>query len=446
MTPSDYLLTSLNNIRKNRLRSILTIVGVAVAIGALTSMMSLGIGLQDNFNNTIKKNRLITQITVTPKENEGKQIPINDSVITLISKIEGVETAFKENRIPSKLKFRGIDKNTTIKTIPFSYTNNFSAENYIAGKFFEKDSALSLIITDRFIKELLQSSDSTLKGNQSKIDSILPSLIGTNITVSAITIDMSIMSNMFTAMAALMSNKLPFRDSLLTFSISGIVEQSTMSDWGTGVYITETVAQKIPQLNFENIWDLLDKKDISGIQAATVYTKGIMETEKVAEQIRGMGYNARSILDQMKELKQMFLIMDSVLGAIGIMALFIATLGLVNTLLMSIYERTREIGILKSLGAGDGQIRKLFVIEAGCIGLIGSLVGIPLGWSVTRIINVILFSTLFKDVQEDITIFSFPWYLILGAIVFSIFFSILAGLYPAMRASKVDPVKALRHE
>lgn len=446
MTPSDYLLTSLNNIRKNRLRSVLTIVGVAVAIGALTSMMSLGIGLQKSFNDAITKNRLITQINVTPKEVDGKTLPLNDSVISLFSKIEGVETAFKENRIPSKIIFRETDKNTTIKSIPFSFKKYFLEESYLAGNFFTNDSSLSLILTDRFLKDLLKDSDSTLKDNETKLDSIIPTMVGTEITVSAVIIDTRIMSNMFTAMAALMSNKLPFRDSLLTFTICGVVEQSSMSDWGTGVYITETAALKVPQMNFENIWDILDKKDFSAIQAATIYTNGIKETEMVSQQIREMGYNSKSILDDMKELKQMFFIMDSILGAIGIMALFIATLGLVNTLVMSIYERTREIGILKSLGAGDGQIRKLFVIEAGCIGLLGSLFGIPLGWGVTQIINAVLFSTLFKEVQDEITIFSFPWYLIAGAIAFSVLFSILAGVYPAMRASRIDPVKALRHE
>lgn len=446
MTPSDYLITSLTNIRKNRLRSILTIIGVAVAIGALTSMMSLGIGLQENFNKAIRENKLITQITVTPKEIDGKTQQLSDSVIKIFSGLEGVETAFKDNRIPSKIIFREIDRNTTIKSIPFSYEKYFTREAYISGGFFQSDTSLSLIITDKFLETLLHESDSTLKNNLEKTDSLLSTLSGSEITISAVTVDTRIMGNMFLAMTTLMSNKLPFRDSLITFTIAGVVKQKSMTDWGTGVYITETVSQKIPQLNFENIWDLLDKKQLQGIQSATIYTQGIKESELISEQVKLMGYNTKSILDEMQELKQMFFIMDSILGAIGIMALFIAILGLVNTLVMSIYERTREIGILKSMGAKDSQVCKLFIIEAGCVGLAGALIGIPLGWSVTRLIDTILFSTLFKDVDEEIIIFSFPWYLIAGAILFSIFFSILAGLYPANRASKIDPVKALRHE
>jgi putative ABC transport system permease protein len=159
-----------------------------------------------------------------------------------------------------------------------------------------------------------------------------------------------------------------------------------------------------------------------------------------------MGLSTNSILDELKEVKKVFLIMDSILGAIGIMALFIATLGLVNTLIMSIYERTKEIGILKALGAKDGQIRKLFIIEAGGLGLLGALLGLPLGWLVTKIADLILFATLLGNLEEEVVLFQFPWFLILGSILFSVLFSMLAGLYPAMRAAKINPVKALRHD
>ena len=446
MTLSDYLLTSLNNIRKNRLRSLLTIIGVAVAIGALTSMMSLGIGLQENLNENIKKNRIITQLTVTSRNSDTKKSILSDSVINIFSKIDGVEKAFKESRIPAKILYNDTFRTTTIKTIPGSYEKYFPKENYVSGSFFSNDSSHQLIITDNFLEDLLKMADSAYRKSPEKADSIMPSLIGAELIISAITIDTRIMTNMFAAMSAMMSNKLPFRDSLLTFTISGIVKQNNMSDRGTGIYITEKAGKKIPQLNFENIWDLLNDKQMPDIQSVSVYTTGIKEAESVQKAIQKLGYNARSFLDNMKEIKRVFLVMDSVLGALGIMALFIATLGLVNTLIMSIYERTREIGILKSLGARNGQVRKLFVIEAGCVGLGGAIIGIPLGWFVTRLINMVLFSTLLKDVDEKIMLFSFPWYLITSAIVFSVLFSILAGLYPAMRASKIDPVKALRHE
>lgn len=440
MNASDYLLTSLNNIRKNKLRSLLTITGVAVAIGALTSMLSFGIGLQENINASIHKNSLITRIQVSAE----KPKTISDSLIHALENMKGVEKAFIENRIPAKLILNGQSSNTTIKTLPFSFANYFSQDNYKTGGFFDSDTSFQIVLTNKFIDELFSKADSNYRPKQS--DSLKQNLIGKELTVSALSIDYSIMTNMVSTMTAMMSNKLPLRDTLIKFKIIGIVKVQDRSDWGIGAYITQKTSTIIPKLDFNTIWDLMNDQGSPDLKTVSVYTKGIKETQMIQKAIQDMGLKATSFLDNMKEIKQMFIIMDSILGAIGIMALFISTLGLVNTLVMSIYERTKEIGIFKSLGARDNLIGKLFLTEAGCIGLIGAFLGIPLGWAVTKIADLILFSTLFADIQEEIILFSFPWYLILGSVLFSIFFSILAGMYPAMRASKTDPVQALRHE
>jgi putative ABC transport system permease protein len=440
MNFTDYLLTSFTNVRKNKLRSLLTILGVAIAIGALTSMLSFGIGLQKNINKSIHKNRMFTKVNVSSQDT----LKINDSIIQVFEKIEGVEKAFIENHIPSKIIINENSSNTTIKTIPFSFKKYFSETAYLAGSFFDSDTINQIILADYFLRDLLQKSDSTI--NNKEIDSISLNLIGEQIEISTLTIDPDIMSNIVSTMATIMSNKLPVRDSIITFTIQGIVKGSNINNRITGAYISQQVGNTIPQMHFENIWDLMNQDDPSDLQAVSVYTKGIKETGNVQEAIKRLGYKASSMLDNMKDIKQMFIIMDSILGAIGIMALFISTLGLVNTLIMSIYERTKEIGILKSLGARDKLVRKLFLTEAGCIGFIGAIIGIPLGWTVTKIADVVLFRTLFIDVEEDIVLFSFPWYLILGSIVFSVFFSIAAGLYPARRAAKIDPVQAIRHE
>ena len=177
-----------------------------------------------------------------------------------------------------------------------------------------------------------------------------------------------------------------------------------------------------------------------------VYVDDASHLSEVQKILKDKGYDASSILDQFKEIKRVFAVVNSLLGALGIMALFIATLGLVNTLIMSIYERTREIGILKSLGAKEREIKQLFVTEAGMIGFMGALFGIPLGWVITRVANVIFMQQFFSQIDEKIVLFTYPYYLIIGAALFSILFSMLAGFYPASRAARIDPVKALRHD
>jgi putative ABC transport system permease protein len=138
--------------------------------------------------------------------------------------------------------------------------------------------------------------------------------------------------------------------------------------------------------------------------------------------------------------------MDSLLGAIGTVALIIAALGIINTMIMSILERTREIGIMKAVGGSENQIKLIFFVEAAFIGLIGAIFGLVLGWLVSRVANIIINSRLQPLDASQVDLFYFPLWLIAGAIAFSILVSLAAGLYPAIRAARIDPVKALRHD
>jgi putative ABC transport system permease protein len=115
-------------------------------------------------------------------------------------------------------------------------------------------------------------------------------------------------------------------------------------------------------------------------------------------------------------------------------------------MIMSILERTREIGIMKAVGGSENQIKIIFFVEAAFIGLIGALFGLALGWFVSRIANVIINTKLAPLDSPEVDLFYFPLWLITGAIAFSILVSLAAGLYPAIRAARIDPVRALRHD
>jgi putative ABC transport system permease protein len=126
--------------------------------------------------------------------------------------------------------------------------------------------------------------------------------------------------------------------------------------------------------------------------------------------------------------------------------LTVASLGIINTMVMSILERTREIGIMKAIGGSDGDVRRIFLVEASAIGLLGGITGILLGWLVGRIIN---FGANYYIVQQGGTpgnLFSLPVWLIAGALGFSLVVSLAAGVFPARRAARLDPIHALRHD
>jgi len=132
---------------------------------------------------------------------------------------------------------------------------------------------------------------------------------------------------------------------------------------------------------------------------------------------------------------------------IGGIALLVATIGIANTMVMAIYERTREIGILKAMGASRGEIRQMFMMEAGFIGLIGGVIGLLIGWLAGLGLNqVIHIYSRYRELPVRGNFFVVTLTLALGVIVFSTFIGLVAGLLPAQRAAKLDPLQALRHE
>jgi putative ABC transport system permease protein len=115
-------------------------------------------------------------------------------------------------------------------------------------------------------------------------------------------------------------------------------------------------------------------------------------------------------------------------------------------MVMSILERTREIGIMKAIGASNSDVRRIFLIEASAIGLLGGLLGIALGWLVGQTINFGANIYIRSQGGNAGTLFSLPWWLVSSAIGFSIVVSLIAGSYPAARAAKLDHIQALRHD
>jgi putative ABC transport system permease protein len=159
-----------------------------------------------------------------------------------------------------------------------------------------------------------------------------------------------------------------------------------------------------------------------------------------------MGYGAFSINDALQGAKRAFIILDIVLSLIGSIALAVSSLGIMNTMVMSILERTREIGVMKAIGASDGDIRRIFLVEASTIGVLGGAAGVALGWVVGRVINFAANIYIQRQGGEPGNLFSLPLWLIASAIGFSWLVSLLAGSYPARRAAKLNPIQALRHD
>jgi putative ABC transport system permease protein len=178
----------------------------------------------------------------------------------------------------------------------------------------------------------------------------------------------------------------------------------------------------------------------------SVRVKNPTQVQVVEDSIKKMGFNTFSLLDASQSLRTFFRVLDLFLLIFGSLALAVSSIGIVNTLVMAILERRREIGIMKAIGASDGDVKKLFFAEAGAMGIVGGIAGVALGWAIGRIINLGTNVYLRRESLTPDNFWAVPWWLVAVAIGFSFLVSLISGLYPAGRAAKLDPVQALRYE
>ncbi|MFH2050284.1 MAG: FtsX-like permease family protein [bacterium] len=228
-----------------------------------------------------------------------------------------------------------------------------------------------------------------------------------------------------------------------------IMPVKSASQYGSG-NMSNDPTKMLSSLQEGTLFSLSDKPtDTKYFSKITLKIDQNVIHKNVIEAIEKMGFRAFSFVEQFEEIQKFFFYFNMGLGLVGLIALITASLSIINTMVMSIMERRREIGVLKSLGADEKDIRLLFLVESGLIGSIGAVLGIIFGWLITRLASVIAKTYMAKEGIEEIDaleFFDFPVWLILVAFMFGLLVSLAAGLYPASRAARVNPVEALRND
>jgi putative ABC transport system permease protein len=474
MTLTDMIVLGFDNLRRTKLRTTLTTLGVIIGIGALASMVSFGTGMQKNITQAFKDSDLFTSLFITAKEIDlesiaeggaeamaaavsGEAVSLTDSTVQAILDIPGVDIAFPEISFPVKVRIDGHETRTRLQALPARMGSYKPFSDLMAGEYFKDDSTGVAVVRWRTLKGMDivvgESDDADGPAPEDSADGVwrvsADSLIGQRIEVVSAVLDPSKI-DLGSVSALLGMREAPFSESVTELTIGGIIKrQSNFSDskFAGGVFVPVRVGQRIPRLGFSTVWELLGSEGEGGTyNSIYARVKRIGDMDAVRDRLEDMGLNVVSISDELKEIRKAFLIVDSILGAVGTIALIVAALGIANTMVMSILERTREIGIMKAIGASEGEVRMIFFVEAATIGIIGAIFGLILGWLVTRVANLVVNAHLMPEGEMPVDMFYFPLWLILGAVAFSVIISLMAGLYPATRAARVDPVEALRHD
>lgn len=414
-------------------------------------MFAFGKGMQKNVTDSFNNLELFNYLGVFPRSGNGRgdqslQDPnmqeetgqqkrfLDDDFILELTKIEGVEWAFPEMRFPAMIRFRDDEEYSLIQVLPAKIFQS-GIVNFRAGTFYTSDEENSLIISDSLLRRLEVKEPEEA--------------IGDKIEVSTLAVDFSL-SNLPNILSFLSGQGLPFKRQSYTFTIVGVTERMGMSGpmlVRSDVCIPYGTSKKMKKLLLTSISDLFASPGQSqGYSAVGIKLASPEYVEPVRKRVKDMGFNTFSLIDQVEEIKTVFILMDLFLFAVGMIAIVVASLGIINTMVMSILERYKEIGIMKAVGASNKDVKKIFFFESGVIGFMGGVFGLALGWIVSIVINVVINSFAVREGVPKMNYFSFPLWLCLGAVAFSILISLLSGIYPTLRAAKVDPVIALRHD
>jgi putative ABC transport system permease protein len=207
------------------------------------------------------------------------------------------------------------------------------------------------------------------------------------------------------------------------------------------VSVSDRIAMKSWWFNTNN---LLESE---GYDSVTIRAADVTQARTLIARFREEGFDVQSLDMVVDVANRIVMAVTVLLVMIGSVALLVASIGIANTMIMAVYERTREIGILKALGASSSDIRRLFMIEAGFIGLAGGVMGLLAGWAAGSVLNQgILWYFRHREMPMRDGFFVVTPLLALGVTVFAAFIGVTAGLFPAHRASSLDPLEALRHE
>ena len=379
-------------------RTALTVLGVSIGIGAILFLVSLGYGLQKMMLEQITTSEALLTLDVTPTKAEI--ISLTPEIIENISKIENVEEVSPLIILGGQATIGDLTSDISIHSCGPSYFR-LGGVNLLKGELFKKENEQKVILSTALLRTFDLESNQAI-GKKVKFILFLPKKEEEVEEIDIIQIEED-------------------------YLISGIVEDNIDSF----AYLS---LGSLKDLNFEKF---------SQLKVKTSESKFI---EEVKEKITSMGFWVSSLSEIVDEANKVFGAMKIILAVFGLVALFVAAIGLANTMTVALLERTNEVGVMKAIGGEDKDIGKMFLLESTLIGCFGGIGGIILGQLGAFLCNGIL-NTLAQGLGgQAVDIFYSPSWFLIFIMVFAILVGFLSGFFPAKKAAKMNPLDALRYK
>lgn len=471
---TDLLRMSISSLRRRKLRTFLTILGVVIGTASIVVMISLGLGMQESVYREIEQSGGMTSLTVTGKQTdtgmyssslgseEESDKYITDEVIAQLREMEHVKSAepvLSMNAIALKgkyigyLELRGMTPEGLKQlkmdlvpggTLPDPDSRNLDlvVGNGVIQSFYEESTGKGYWDTGElpdidFMKDqmFLILDESTYFQSQENTDMGTGGENGENGQDGS---------------AASAQKKTAKK---YVVKASGVIEGDVNAYNANYYYV---------YCDLDTLKEML-KKEFRGsvipgqpstksgkpyskfvYSSATVQADDMGEVDALSAQIREMGYNVTTNAEYMESMKKQFAMVQAVLGGIGAVSLLVAAIGIANTMMMSIYERTKEIGVMKVIGCSLKNIKQMFLLEAAFIGFVGGVIGSVLSFLMSFVINFLTGNG--STIGLDGNISYIPLWLVLAALAFAVLVGMTAGYFPAKRAMRLSPLAAIRNE
>ena len=449
---------AVRNLRESIFRNSLTTIGISVGVASLVAMLSLGIGLQQLASRRLQKSGLFDTVVATSKRDlrnfreqreEGpppaESPSLDEAARQKIEQLPGVVEAYPDIRFVTEVRFDDKPHLTMIAGVPFSAKKNNDAFDGMQGSFFSSEASPEVILQKSFAEELLGIKPKP-GADETNIAELAELLLGKELTMryAERTVSPSVSPSPTGPGDSAAYSVVSRQQVLKIVAVTDLDPDSLRGAARARVFLPLKLVQELHVMQ-SGLRDT-STSDAPSYSSLSVRVASPNQVPAVEDAIKKMGFSAFSLVDATRSMRQFFAVLDGFLAIFGSLALAVASIGIVNTLVMAILERRREIGIMKAIGASDADVRGLFFAEAGAMGLVGGTVGVTLGWAIGRLINFGTNIYLERQHFPPAQIWSVPLWLVLSAIAFSIVVSLLSGLYPAARAARLDPVQALRYE
>lgn len=362
-------------------------------------MVSLGYGLQNVILEKIVFNQALLSLVITPSTDV---IILDDTAISDISKISNVADVAPLAKFTGQVSLDGINGTVEMRAVDSPYFS-YSGTAVKFGSLYEENDQNQILISEAVL-QLFGITDPNL-------------VLGKQVNLK-----------IFNSKTTLGQEQLEIVDIPVKYTIKGIIEDNQES------YVFLPLKETTGYLK------------VSSYEQARVKANSSNDLPFIKEEVIARGYQTQSLSETIDQANKIFRVIQIVLGLFGAVALVVSSIGMFNTMTVTLLERTNEIGIMRSLGASRSNLRNLFLSESVIIGFLGGLVGTAIGIMGGQIFNFAINSLAAKFGGAKTDLFVYPVSFLLIIIFLSVFIGFLSGIFPARRAAGMDPLEALRYK